>query len=116
MVEKNTVFKIGNLNAWYGKNHVLKGIEVAMQANKVTALIGPSGCGKSTFLRCLNRMNDFIRDFRLEGNILLRGEDLYSPDIDKPIPKVHLRQHRIRPADLRREEKVRTRRHSRREP
>ncbi|VAW36755.1 Phosphate transport ATP-binding protein PstB (TC 3.A.1.7.1) [hydrothermal vent metagenome] len=82
MVEKNTVFKIGNLNAWYGKNHVLKGIEVAMQANKVTALIGPSGCGKSTFLRCLNRMNDFIRDFRLEGNILLRGEDLYSPDID----------------------------------
>ncbi|VAV83010.1 Phosphate transport ATP-binding protein PstB (TC 3.A.1.7.1) [hydrothermal vent metagenome] len=82
MVEKNTVFEIEKLNAWYGDNHVLKGIDVAMQANKVTALIGPSGCGKSTFLRCLNRMNDFIRDFRLEGNILLRGGDLYSPDID----------------------------------
>ncbi len=82
MVEKNTVFEIEKLNAWYGDNHVLKGIDVAMQANRVTALIGPSGCGKSTFLRCLNRMNDFIRDFRLEGNILLRGTDLYSPGID----------------------------------
>jgi len=82
MVEKKTVFKIDRLNAWYGDKHVLKGIDVKVQANKVTALIGPSGCGKSTFLRCLNRMNDFIRDFRLEGEILHNGEDLYSPGID----------------------------------
>ena len=49
---------------------------------QVTALIGPSGCGKSTFLRCLNRMNDTIRGTRVEGKILLEGEDIYAPDMD----------------------------------
>ena len=49
---------------------------------KVTALIGPSGCGKSTFLRCLNRMNDTIPGTRLEGEILLEGENIYAPDVD----------------------------------
>lgn len=55
---------------------------------KVTALIGPSGCGKSTFLRCLNRMNDTISGTRLTGKVLLRGEDIYAPDVDL----VYLRQ------------------------
>ena len=50
--------------------------------NRVTALIGPSGCGKSTFLRCLNRMNDTIPGTRVEGEVLLYGEDIYSPDVD----------------------------------
>ncbi len=82
MVENKTVFNIEELKAWYGTKQVLKGISLKVQANKVTALIGPSGCGKSTFLRCLNRMNDFIRDFRHEGSILLNDQDLYSSDID----------------------------------
>jgi phosphate transport system ATP-binding protein len=55
---------------------------MAIQPNVVTALIGPSGCGKSTFLRCLNRMNDTIAGTRVEGQILLRGENIYSPDVD----------------------------------
>lgn len=90
MVDKNSttaqngssVFKIEGLKAWYGDKQVLKGIDIEVRANKVTALIGPSGCGKSTFLRCLNRMNDFIRDFRIEGSIQLGEQDLYSPHID----------------------------------
>jgi phosphate transport system ATP-binding protein len=59
-----------------------------IQTRQVTALIGPSGCGKSTFLRCLNRMNDTIADTRVEGRILLKGEDIYSPQMDV----VNLRQ------------------------
>ncbi len=75
-------FSISGLNAWYGDKQVLKSIELEVQPKSVTALIGPSGCGKSTFLRCLNRMNDFIGGFRLEGSILYEGRDLYGAGID----------------------------------
>lgn len=81
MVEEN-VFDISSLNVWYGEKQVLKNINMEIKANQVTALIGPSGCGKSTFLRCLNRMNDFIPEFHLEGNINNKGIDLYSPKVD----------------------------------
>jgi phosphate transport system ATP-binding protein len=60
----------------------LSNINLEIQPQKVTALIGPSGCGKSTFLRCLNRMNDTIPGTRVDGKILLKGEDIYSPDMD----------------------------------
>jgi phosphate transport system ATP-binding protein len=60
----------------------LSNINLEIQPQKVTALIGPSGCGKSTFLRCLNRMNDTIAGTRMDGKILLKGEDIYSPDMD----------------------------------
>jgi len=60
----------------------LSSINIDIQPQKVTALIGPSGCGKSTFLRCLNRMNDTIPGTRLEGQILLDGDDIYAPDVD----------------------------------
>ncbi len=53
-----------------------------IESNKVTALIGPSGCGKSTFIRTLNRMNDLISTFKLEGNVLLDGGDIYNPKVD----------------------------------
>ncbi|CAK0776423.1 phosphate ABC transporter ATP binding subunit [uncultured Gammaproteobacteria bacterium] len=66
----------------YGTKRVLKGLDLDMLENEVTALIGPSGCGKSTFLRCLNRMNDTIEDCRVEGLITLDGEDIYGRDID----------------------------------
>ncbi|ELR69926.1 Phosphate transport ATP-binding protein PstB [Fulvivirga imtechensis AK7] len=77
-----------NVNAYYGENHVLKDISLTMKANTVTAFIGPSGCGKSTFLRCLNRMNDYIEGFRKEGDIFIEGEDIY----DKKVRVEELRQ------------------------
>lgn len=77
-----------NVNAYYGENHVLKDISLAMKANTVTAFIGPSGCGKSTFLRCLNRMNDYIDSFRKEGDIFIEGQDIY----DKKVRVEELRQ------------------------
>lgn len=77
-----------NVDAYYGENHVLKDITIGIKANTVTAFIGPSGCGKSTFLRCLNRMNDYIEGFRKEGDILLEGQDIY----DKKVRVEELRQ------------------------
>jgi phosphate transport system ATP-binding protein len=76
------VFNISKLNVWYSDKQVLKDVEMDIEPNRVTALIGPSGCGKSTFLRCLNRMNDLIPDFRHEGGITYKGADLYSPKAD----------------------------------
>lgn len=70
-----------NVNAFYGENHVLKDISLSMKANTVTAFIGPSGCGKSTFLRCLNRMNDYIEGFRKEGDIFIEGQDIYEKKV-----------------------------------
>ncbi|MBK0371087.1 phosphate ABC transporter ATP-binding protein PstB [Flavobacterium agrisoli] len=67
-----------NVNFFYGENHALHDISLAMKANTITALIGPSGCGKSTYLRLLNRMNDLIDGTRLEGEILIDGENIYD--------------------------------------
>ncbi|MFP4160340.1 MAG: phosphate ABC transporter ATP-binding protein PstB [Desulfobacterales bacterium] len=75
-------FQIKNLNFYYGDFRALEEINLELQANQVSALIGPSGCGKSSFLRCLNRMNDLIPAARAEGEILLEGQDIYSPSID----------------------------------
>ncbi len=71
-----------DVNAYYGDNHVLRNINISMKENTVTAFIGPSGCGKSTFLRTLNRMNDYIDIFRLEGNILVEGKDIYKKKVN----------------------------------
>ncbi|KZX12580.1 phosphate ABC transporter ATP-binding protein PstB [Methanobrevibacter filiformis] len=71
-----------NLQVYFGDNHILKGITTEIPKNTVTALIGPSGCGKSTFLRTLNRMNDLIPNFKKEGEVLLDGDDIYSPRLD----------------------------------
>ena len=71
-----------NLNFYYGDFKALDSISLEMYQNRVSALIGPSGCGKSTFLRCLNRMNDLILIGRVEGEILLDGENIYAPDVD----------------------------------
>src|SRR5690606_15592060 len=61
--------------------HILKDINLEISPNSVTAFIGPSGCGKSTFLRLFNRMNDYIEEFRKEGNILIDNVDIYGKDI-----------------------------------
>ena len=71
-----------DLNVFYGSKQALFGINIDMPANSVTALIGPSGCGKSTFLRCINRMNDTIDGCRVEGEILVEGRDINSPEQD----------------------------------
>lgn len=75
-------FDITHLDAWYGAFHVLKDNSLKIRKNEITALIGPSGCGKSTFIRCLNRMNDFIQGFRLSGSILYGKEDLYGTNVN----------------------------------
>ncbi|MFN6004339.1 MAG: phosphate ABC transporter ATP-binding protein PstB, partial [Paracoccaceae bacterium] len=70
------------VQVYYGQNHALKDVDVDILDRAVTAFIGPSGCGKSTFLRCLNRMNDTVASARVEGKILLEGEDIYDPRVD----------------------------------
>ena len=62
--------------------HAIKGVNIEIEDNLVTAFIGPSGCGKSTFLRCLNRMNDTIDGCVVQGDLLLDGQDIYAPEID----------------------------------
>ncbi len=66
------------MNLWYGENHALKDINIDIPEKEITAMIGPSGCGKSTFLKSLNRMNDLVEGCRIEGEITLRGDDIYS--------------------------------------
>ncbi|WP_276498261.1 phosphate ABC transporter ATP-binding protein PstB [Pontibacter litorisediminis] len=70
-----------DLDAYYGDFHALKHINIAMEEKAVTAFIGPSGCGKSTFLRTFNRMNDYIDGFRVDGNILLDGRNIYDKEV-----------------------------------
>ncbi len=74
--------KVKDLNLYYGENHVLQDVSLEIFRKKVTALIGPSGCGKSSFLRCLNRMNDFIRGAGVKGLIELEGKNIYSKNTD----------------------------------
>lgn len=71
-----------NVNLYYGAARVLKDVSADILEKNVTALIGPSGCGKSTFLRCINRMNDFIPSARFEGEILIDGSDIYGRGTD----------------------------------
>ena len=71
-----------DLNFYYGDVQALKDISLKVRERQITALIGPSGCGKSTFLRTLNRMNDTIPQTRMEGRVLLDGQDIYAPGVD----------------------------------
>jgi len=74
---------IDHVDFFYGASQALHGINLQIEANKVTAFIGPSGCGKSTLLRCLNRMNDLIEGTRVtRGTIRIHGVDIYQPDVD----------------------------------
>ena len=73
---------VSGVNVYYGTHRVLQDIALAIQPNQVTAFIGPSGCGKSTFLRSLNRMNDIVPGARVEGQVLVDGQDIYAPSVD----------------------------------
>ncbi len=70
------------LNAYFGENHALHDINVGISANQVTAIIGPSGCGKSTLVRCYNRMHEVVPGARVDGEVLLDGEDIYASAVD----------------------------------
>lgn len=82
MSRSQAVFAIQDLDFYYGASRALSKINLEIRPRQVTALIGPSGCGKSTFLRCLNRMNDTIPGTRMDGKILLNGQDIYAGDMD----------------------------------
>ncbi len=71
-----------NLHLHYGENHVLKGINLGVRPNEITALIGPSGCGKSTFLKTLNRMNDLIDNVKIEGEVYFDDINIYDSKVD----------------------------------
>jgi phosphate transport system ATP-binding protein len=76
------IIDVRDLNFYYGAKRALESITLGIRPNVVTAFIGPSGCGKSTFLRTLNRMNDIIPGTRVEGRVLIDGEDIYGPTSD----------------------------------
>ncbi|MEK7442444.1 MAG: phosphate ABC transporter ATP-binding protein PstB [Chloroflexota bacterium] len=71
-----------NLNIYYGTHKAVADVQFNVERHKITAIIGPSGCGKSTVLRAFNRMNDFVPTCRVEGDVLLDGQNLYAPDVD----------------------------------
>lgn len=71
-----------DLSAWYGKKQALSSVSFPVCSNEVTAIIGPSGCGKSTLIRCLNRMHELVPESKVEGKVLLDGQDIYSSDLD----------------------------------
>ena len=78
----NSKISVENLNLHYGENHALKDVNMEIADHAITAFIGPSGSGKSTFLRCLNRMNDLVDGCRVEGKVILDGEDIYDKRVD----------------------------------
>ena len=80
-----STFQVKNMSIWYGEKRAIQDITLDIASNAVTAIIGPSGCGKSTFLRALNRMHELTPRTRMEGTVLLNGEDLYSSTVDPTV-------------------------------
>ena len=74
-----------NLDLYYGEKHALKNINLDIAEKKITAFIGPSGCGKSTFLKTLNRMNDYVNNVKITGEITIDGENIYDPRVDTTV-------------------------------
>jgi phosphate transport system ATP-binding protein len=83
IVGRETIFDVRDLSVSYGSSAAIIGVTLQIHRNLITAIIGPSGCGKTTFLRSLNRMNDSIPGFKLDGRILYHGHDIYGSDVDR---------------------------------
>lgn len=81
-MSETPILQSKELRLYYGEAEALKGIDMQIQKNEITALIGPSGCGKSTFLKTLDRMNDLIPGVRITGQVLLQGQDIYEKSVD----------------------------------
>lgn len=79
---ENFAIETKNVHLHYGNFLAVKDVDLAIHTKKITAIIGPSGCGKSTVLRAFNRMNDFVPSFRMSGEILFHGRNIYDPDVD----------------------------------
>jgi len=82
-IAAEAVFEARDVSVLYGAKRALSGVSMRMQRSRITALIGPSGCGKSTFIRSLNRMNDPVPGFKLEGQVLYHGHDIYAGNVDE---------------------------------
>lgn len=76
------ILEAKSLNLWYGPNHALHDVSIAIPERQITAFIGPSGCGKSTFLRTLNRMNDLIPSVKIQGQVDFHGKNIYDGGVD----------------------------------
>lgn len=85
-----TIVSAKNVNVYYADKQALNNISLNVAKNSVTSFIGPSGCGKTTFLKCINRMNDLIDICRVEGNIEIDGQDIYSPEVDVVALRAHI--------------------------
>ena len=81
-MSETPILQAKDLHLYYGETEALKGVNMDIRKNEITALIGPSGCGKSTFLKTLDRMNDLIQSVRITGQVLLNGQDIYGKDVD----------------------------------
>ena len=79
---KDVIIDCDIKEVYYGQFKAVRDSKIPVLKNAITAFIGPSGCGKSTVLRCINRMNDLVRGFRLEGHVRFRGRDIYAPSVD----------------------------------
>ncbi len=79
---EDIILEVNKLNLWYGNAQALYDIDFKVPRGKVTSLIGPSGCGKSTLLRCVNRINDLIDSVRIEGDMTIDGESIFSSGVD----------------------------------
>src|SRR5690606_1825542 len=88
--EESIKLQVNALNLYYGDKRALNNISLQIPEKKVTAFIGPSGCGKSTLLRCFNRMNDLVDSCRIDGEILMDGENIYAKDVDVEIGRAHV--------------------------
>ena len=82
MTDRKVALSSAGLHLYYGETHALKGITLELPEHRISALIGPSGCGKSTYLRCFNRMNDMIEGVRMEGGVLVEGQDINRENVD----------------------------------
>jgi phosphate transport system ATP-binding protein len=78
----NPILEVQNVHIYYSHFRAVKDLNIKILPNKITAIIGPSGCGKSTVIRSFNRMNDFVRGFRLEGEVLFHNQNLYASEVD----------------------------------
>jgi phosphate transport system ATP-binding protein len=86
----NALMKLVDFSAYYGTLEVLRHINLAIEEKRITVFMGPSGCGKSTLVRTLNRMNDEVAGFRIDGKILLDGQDIYAPQVDPVLLKTRV--------------------------
>jgi phosphate transport system ATP-binding protein len=82
VTHREAVFQVDDLSVSYSGNVAIRGVDIDVYKNAVTAFIGPSGCGKSTLIRCFDRMNDLVPGAKVEGRVLYHGKDLYANDVD----------------------------------